>query len=241
MASIFKNPLVVLQNVVGMALDQRAVVLYEQPDDYTSPMERYEKEKSGQTLEDAKKYLKANILDTVGWFVQQNKLTELFTGIDVKYVSDINGFNAYGISYVKSEVDISSDIAEHPVEDGTVITDTSIINPITVKLSISMPTAFYTRIYQQIFKAYTDKTKIMMKTKFGMIRNLVISAMPFVLDVGTVDRPTIELELHQIIEVKASYTTATIGTTNNIEQGKSLEPSDSDTTDLGRITPDGGQ
>ena len=212
MANFFKNPLVLAETVVGALTDQRSLVLYEQP----------ETKIASEETED----LLA--------LVDKNQLVELFTGIGVPYISKINGFNMYGVSYVKGDVDISSDLCDHPTETGSVITDNAIINPITIKIEVAMPTALYTRIYAQMVKYYQQKKFIIVQTKFAMYRNMVIQNMPYKLDNSTVDRPIIELVLRQVMEVQPQYTNATQTTGNSITNAKNGE--DNDTIDRGRLT-----
>lgn len=223
MASIFKNPLVLMQNVVGSTLEQRSVVLYKQDDDYKLPV--------GEALRSGADFMglvSANVEEVVGYLVQKNGLEELFMGIDLPYLSDINGFNAYGVSYLDGKVSISSDIAEHPIEDGSVITDAAIIKPITAEVRIVMPTALYTRVYQQIYDYYVKKQKIMLKTKFGMIKNMVIAEMPFELKMEEIDRPVITLSLREIIEVSPE------NVLREFSADMVANPDDSDTSDNGR-------
>lgn len=212
MANFFKNPLVLAETVVGALTDQRSLVLYEQPET--------------KIASDETEDLLA--------LVDKNQLVELFTGIGVPYISKINGFNMYGISYVKGDVDISSDLCDHPTETGSVITDNAIINPITIKVEVAMPTALYTRIYAQMVKYYQQKKFIIVQTKFAMYRNMVIQNMPYKLDNSTVDRPIIELVLRQVMEVQPQYTNATQTTGNSITNAKNGE--DNDTIDRGRLT-----
>ena len=212
MANFFKNPLVLAETVVGALTDQRSLVLYEQPET--------------KIASDETEDLLA--------LVDKNQLVELFTGIGVPYISKINGFNMYGISYVKGDVDISSDLCDHPTETGSVITDNAIINPITIKIEVAMPTALYTRIYAQMVKYYQQKKFIIVQTKFAMYRNMVIQNMPYKLDNSTVDRPIIELVLRQVMEVQPQYTNATQTTGNSITNAKNGE--DNDTIDRGRLT-----
>ena len=216
MANFFKNPLVLAETVVGSLVDQRALVLYEQPEkiDFTTVT---------NSLENALYEL-----------VDKNALKELFTGIEIKYLSKINGFNMYGVSYVQGDVDISSDLCDHPTETGSVITDNAIINPITIKVQVAMPTALYTRIYAQMVKYFQEKKFILVQTKFAMYRNMVIQAMPYKLENATVDRPVVELSLRQVMEVAPQYTNATQDTGGSIQNA--LDPDDNDTRDLGRKT-----
>lgn len=212
MANFFKNPLVLAETVVGSLTDQRSLVLYEQPETKISNDEA------------------TDLLS----LVDKRQLVELFTGIGVPYISKINGFNMYGISYIKGDVDISSDLCDHPTETGSVITDNAIINPISIKIEVAMPTALYTRIYAQMVKYYQQKKFIIVQTKFAMYRNMVIQNMPYKLDNSTVDRPVIELSLRQVMEVQPQYTNATQTTGNSITNARDSE--DNDTIDRGRLT-----
>lgn len=211
MANFFKNPLVLAETVVGSIVDTRALVLYEQPLDIDFSALQDDTEKNLLAL------------------VDKRKLVELFTGIGVPYLSDINGFNMYGISYVDADVDIDSDLCDHPTEKGSIITDNAIINPIAMKVRVSMPTGLYTRIYTQMVKYYQQKQYILVQTKFAMYRNMVIQAMPYKLENSTIDRPIVELSLRQVMEVLPQYI-ASSGITN------AKESEDNNTVDRGRLT-----
>lgn len=219
MSNVFKNPLVLSEVVVGSIIDTRALVLYEQPENIDfDNIVRTVDEETGEVKE-----------ESIFSLVDRRQLKELFTGFDVPYVSKINGMNIYGISYVKADVDITSDICDHPVETGSVITDTAIIQPISIKVQIALPTAFKTRIYNEMIKYYQTKKYIMVQTPVAMYRNMIIESMPFALENETIDRPVIELSLRQIQEVEVQY----IKTENPVVKSpKSAE--DTDTKDLGR-------
>lgn len=222
MANLFKNPLVLAESVVGSVVDQRSVVLYEQ--------ENFEKIK--KEIETELGFMGESALyPTVQDFVEKGRLKELFTGMRIPYVSDVNGFNVWGISYQDASVDISSDLCDHPIETGQVITDASIINPVSAEVGIVMPTAFYTAIYEEVSRYYREKKKIVLLTKFGVYNNMVISAMPYKLEHGTVDRPVITLKLRQIMEVSPTYESYEVGE-NGISQAETRVMDDSDTAIL---------
>ena len=222
MANVFKNPLVLAETVVGSVIDQRAVVLYKQ-EDFDVIKKRIESEL---------RPIEGSILyPTVQDYVQKQTLEELFTGVKVKYLSEINGFNMWGISYQDVNVDISSDLCDHPIETGQVITDASIINPVSAELNIVMPTAFYTTIFEEVMNYYKEKKKIVMLTKFGVYSDMVISAMPYKLEHGTVDRPVIALRLRQIMEVQPTYETVDI-TEKGIGESDARVMDDTDTAIL---------
>lgn len=227
MGSIFKNPLVLAETVVGSLLDTRSVVLYKQPEvDINQLLSA--NNLLGESADAVQKALE--------FIIEKTELEELFTGIGVPILSKINGFNMFGISYVNAEVNPSSDLCQHPVETGQVITDNAILNPVKATVRIVMPTAFYTRIYDQIKKYFEKKQFIILQTKFASYRNMVITAMPFKLENQSVDRAQIDLNLEQVLLVSPQYTSATENTDNNINESSTLNPNDSDTADLGRVS-----
>lgn len=226
MANLFSNPLVLAERVVGSLIDTRSVVLYEQPD-LTSDINQL---LSANNLlsDDSESLTQPAILEQLA---NAGRLNELFTGIGLPVLSAINGFNMFGISYLSADINISSDLCQHPIETGQVVTDAAIINPIKATIRISVPTAFYTRIYESIYKYFSEKKYIMIQTKFGLYPNMVITQMPYKLDVSTVDRPQIDLSLEQVLEVQPQY----IDTSNGIAQNETVTASDVDTVDLGRV------
>lgn len=220
MGDIFRSSLVLAETVVGSLIDQRSVVLYEQ-DDFASMKQEIENEVTKD-----KSWIERNfgdttselLLPTVEDFVNKSKLTELFKGIEFGALSDINGFNAWGISYMSAEVNITSDLCDHPIETGAKITDSAIRNPISAKVEIIMPTAFYEKIYKQVYDYYENKKKLMLMTKFAMYKNLVIKDMPYKLERGTVDRPSIVLSLREVMEVVPEY----MAMPSNLGQGEGI-------------------
>ena len=221
MANVFKNPLVIAEEVVGSLIDQRSVVLYEQPEFWKAKSE-LQKVFDGTMLE-----------PTVTDFVVKRELNELFKGTEIPYLSAINGFQMWGVSYMDADVDISSDLCDHPVETGQLITDASIQNPVSAEVRIAMPTAFYTQIYEQIKDYYVNKKKIVLLTKFGVYENMVIQAMPYKLENSTVDRAIINLSLREIMEVNPTYIENTAGA-NSITPEKALNMDDTDMQIVGQ-------
>ena len=222
MANIFKNPLVLAETVVGSIIDTRNVVLWEQP--------AIDLNQVASSLNVDVSDLDSNkILEEM---IAANKLTELFTGFGLGVLSRINGANAYGISYVNATVNQTSSLCTHPVESGGVITDNAIINPLKATVNIVMPTFYYTRIYDNMLAFYTGKRKIMLQTKFGFYKNLVLVSMPHTLDNKDVDRVPIKLELQEVIEV---FPTKIYDET--ISANNTSNPEDGDTKNLGQQKP----
>lgn len=186
-----------VQTAIGTLLDQRAVVLYKQPQfesgvDVTSWWGNLAYEVSSQL------------------WGNQFRYDELFSGllsnIDadttmLERLANVTAANPYGISYLDARVDIESDLCEHPIENGTLITDASIILPVTAEVSVAMPTFFAERIYNQMYDLYHDKkTKIILQTKYGIYQDLVLQNISYELEYSKVDRTIFTLTLREIQE-----------------------------------------
>lgn len=186
------------QTAIGMLIDQRAIVLYEQPD-------IEEKENTDASwLERQKQDNK----EASGLWGLQFKYNELFTGLldgqGVEKIANVAGINPYGISYVEAKVNKESELCDHPVETGAILTDSSIILPTTAEIVIAMPTLYFEDIYNQIEEFRILKKKIILQTKYGVYRNLVIKDVSFDLEHDTIDRAKFTLVLREIQEFISS-------------------------------------
>lgn len=186
------------QTVVGTMLDQRAVVLYKQPNDYVK-----------KEIKNSSSVFISNLTEQL--WGRQFEYEELFAGLASQLGSDIltrianvAGANPYGITYMSSKVDVESDLCEHPVEDGTIITDASIVLPVTAEVVVAMPTFFAERIYVQMYDLYKKKEdKIILQTKYGIYDNLVLQNMNYEIEHATVDRTIFTLSLKEVKEVSS--------------------------------------
>lgn len=209
------------QTAIGTLIDQRAVVLYKQPKTEVSALSKYNivndlvEELYGKALQYEELF--AGLIGELGadWL---NKLT------------NITGTNPYGVSYVSARVNIESDLCDHPIETGKVLTDASIIQPVSAQVEVAMPTFFAERIYTSMDNLQKKKEdKIILQTKYGVYKNLVLQSFSYALENKTVDRTVFTLILREIMEVK-SY-----GTFNSVasQYGNVKEASDTNTLSSG--------
>ena len=173
------------QTVVGTLIDQRAVVLYQQPE-----------------ITNKLSWLERNVFG--GGF----SYNELFSGLLgnsglISSVANLTGINPYGITYISASVDIESDLCDHPVESGMIITDSSIIRPISARVEVAMPTFFAEKIYNSMYELQQKKaSKIILQTKYGVYKNLVLQSFSYTLDNNKVDRTIFTLQLREVMEVQ---------------------------------------
>ena len=223
MGSIFRNPIVLAQNVIGSLIDVRNVILWRQPSGNIDDLIESPLTENTRLLE--------SIRETAKDLVGKTQLEELFTGLTIPLLSDINGFNMFGVSYLSADVNIYSDLCKHPVETGEVIIDNAVLQPVKATVRVVMPTALYTRIYNQMLSLYTNKNFIILQTKFGFYKNMVLVKMPYKLEVSNVDRPIIEMELEQVFEAYPEYISS--GDVK-IPDRSVVNGEDSDTQNIGR-------
>lgn len=222
---LFKNPLVIAETITGALLDQRSVVLYEQ-ESLEAAKKQIESEKE-QVLSSriGGAIGRLSLMPTIEDLIKKRKLKELFAGIEMPDLEtpliSLTNFNMWGITYADADVNISSSIAEHPIETGQVIMDSAIRNPIKAKVTVYVPTMYYTTIYNEIKTYFETKKKIILLTKFGLYENMVLASMPYKLQANTIDRPAISLELQEVREVEAEIQYIEANTVEPIEESKS--------------------
>lgn len=182
------------QTVIGTLIDQRAVVLYKQPSAEIAPVSKY------------------GIVNTLSHELYGNAIQyeELFAGMASLLGSDIltklaniSSANPYGITYMSAKVSVESDLCDHPIETGRTLTDSSIIQPITAQVEVAMPTFFAERIYNSMYDLQQKKeNKIILQTKYGVYKNLVLQGFGYSLEHKTADRTIFTLTLREIMEVE---------------------------------------
>lgn len=181
------------QTAVGTLLDQRAVVLYKQPKEDIKELSKI-------------KLVNDVISDLWGSALQYE---ELFAGIAnefgsslVNRLTNISGTNPYGITYISAKVNIDSDLCDHPIETGKILTDARVIQPVSAQVEVAMPTFFAERIYKtmnDMQKSVDDK--MILQTKYRVYKNLVLQSFGYSLDNNTVDRTVFTLMLREVMEV----------------------------------------
>ncbi len=79
---------------------------------------------------------------------------------------------------IKATVKETAKTMTHPVEDGSVITDHRIIEPIEISLSLLISVDNYKDVYEQLKSNFINSNILKIMTKTGLYENLIISAMP---------------------------------------------------------------
>jgi len=67
---------------------------------------------------------------------------------------------------------------EHPIESGSIITDHKILMPIEISFQVIISSSDYRSVYASIKKAYANSSFLIVQTRSGAYKNMVLQAIP---------------------------------------------------------------
>lgn len=118
-----------------------------------------------------------------------------------------------------------SQLLDHPIENGQLITDYSIVLPIEIHLPVIIEAQFYRDTYQQIRNLYATKELLTVQTNTSNYQNMVIAEMPHEERPDLYDALPLTIRFRQVQEVPnpttfvpidpASTDTQALGQQNN--------------------------
>jgi hypothetical protein len=106
---------------------------------------------------------------------------------------------------IKAVVKEQAKVMEHPVENGSVISDHRVILPVEIELSLILASENYQSVYKAIRQYYFNATLLVVQTRSGIYENQLISALPHEEDPTIYDALTIALSLKQVQFVTAQF------------------------------------
>lgn len=106
---------------------------------------------------------------------------------------------------LKAVVKENSRIMDHPLENGSVITDHRIILPIEIELTLILNSFDYPDVYKTIKQFYTNGTLLVVQTRSDIYENQIIAAMPHEEDPEQYNVIPIILTLRQVQFAQPEY------------------------------------
>jgi hypothetical protein len=100
---------------------------------------------------------------------------------------------------LKAGVRETSRLMEHPAENGVIIADHHVINPVEIDLSLLVPVQYYGSTYAQIRQAFVNATNLSVQTKTGVYPNMVVADMPHEETPDVYDAIAMSLRLKQVL------------------------------------------
>lgn len=96
-------------------------------------------------------------------------------------------------------------IMDHPLETGAVVSDFSIILPVTIELQMFLTGDEYKMTYQWIWAYYTLRAPLIVATRADVFKNMIIEGMPHEESPDMMDIIPVTLRLREIQLVKLQY------------------------------------
>lgn len=106
---------------------------------------------------------------------------------------------------LKAVVKEQAKVMEHPVENGSIITDHRIILPVEIELTLILASSDYQNIYKNIRQYYINGTLLVVQTRSDIYQNQLIASMPHEEDPTQYDVIPLMLNLKQVQFVTAQY------------------------------------
>lgn len=106
---------------------------------------------------------------------------------------------------LKLSVNTQSKLMDHPIEDGSTITDFRIIPPIELELSLVCTSRDYISVYQQIKTLYSSGALLIVFSKVETYLNMMIQAMPHEETPDMFDVIPVALKMREVQIVRTQY------------------------------------
>jgi hypothetical protein len=120
----------------------------------------------------------ASLSDLSG-FDTQNQFASGYAYDVVAIVDPDSGLQLFtSAEAMKANVGPLSKIMDHPLEDGSPVSDYKIILPITIDLVMLVNAASYDGTYQAITQAFQDSTFLTVRTNANTYEDMVIEGLP---------------------------------------------------------------
>lgn len=134
-----------------------------------------------------------------------------------------------GARPMKADIKEQSKPMEHPVETGATVTDFRIILPVEINFELMLsPTGFKSE-YDQIKQIYLRGDFLVLQTKVGIYKNMVLQGIPHTEDPSIFSSIPLALTAKETIIVQAQFGTLPPSSVKN--------KSDSSTVDTGEQQP----
>lgn len=103
---------------------------------------------------------------------------------------------------IKASVKELSKPMDHPLENGTIITDHKIILPTEIELSIIAEAENYRNIYVEIKRLYENSTLLLVQTKTNVHKKMIVVGLPYEESAEMFDAVKIGLRLKEVLYPK---------------------------------------
>lgn len=172
-----------------------------------------------------------NIQGAVGSVVNTvNSVLSLFGGDDVAILDNSTFSQIFPTARpVKATLSRTRKVMDHPIEDGSVISDFAVTDPLEVELSLILNGTDYTQVYRQIHQYFLTSTLICLQLRAATYPNLIIAGMPHEESADMMDAIPLALKLRRVTMITVQYQALT--------SSQVAAPADQSTVNVGTQQP----
>lgn len=133
--------------------------------------------------------------------------------------------NALGLEAVILDGDFNetSKIMEHPIESGAMIADHKVINPVEIKVRLTMPFYDFEPIIKELREYYLSGTLLTVQSKVQTYTNMVVCDIPHIEAPENVSRITFNIRLRQALIVTPQYIKLPVENVKNAANADTLK------------------
>lgn len=166
-------------------------------------------------------FVSANLVLNVVGLVSESKNVAIYDGER----EVLNGNFLFSSSVLSANISDDSQLCEHPLESGAVVSDHKIFNPIEIDIRLSLPSWQFSEIYRELLLLYSNSVKLRIKTKVEWYNNMVLTAIPHEEKAENFDKIVFDLHFKEVREITPQFI--------ELEESNVKNPENSDTKKLG--------
>jgi hypothetical protein len=156
------------------------------------------------------KYLPITDISTTITNLRKNSQSEILTGTgrNPAVNTAVNALlPSIQAAILDAKINESSKVPEHPLEDGSVIADNYVINPVEITIRLACSSYTLVKIEKEIDDLFRNKDFVSIRTKGGIYNDMVLQNKPRELTSENVDRVVFDLHFKQILTMYKSQVT----------------------------------
>ncbi len=106
---------------------------------------------------------------------------------------------------LKASIVRGTRIFTHPLEDGAMVSDHKVFDPVSIELSLVIVADDYKAVYQQIKTAYMSNSLLRVQTRADVFERMTIESMPHEEDADMFDAIPVALKMKEVQLVRAQF------------------------------------
>lgn len=157
--------------------------------------------------------------------------------MDVTAILDSEGNQLFDTAKIlRASTSPSNTFANHPVEDGSTVTDNKIINQVRISMSLVLDQNDYQEVYKNIQDASNNTTMLSIQTRVATYNKMYIESYPSEESAAIYDTISISIDFIEqitgtvVIEKLAANDVSNQSNVDTVSRGEQLPKADNQTT-----------